>query len=240
MRINIILRILLIFCTFIIIESVSAQTSTSDATLQESYYREQYTLLRDQAKEFKEDIKHERDMFYASMATVIGLLTLFGIGGVLSIKNEAKKAFQSEIEKETDTLKHDINIWAEDKLYDEFGLNKKILILADKKRHKQLNAEEKQLLLQRHFKNVEVVGFQSDIKSADIIIFDYSQHFDKELSRIVDKLMSQNKKIPLIIYSLETVVTEKFKSYKYRAGAKSQLTLVSWVFTISSSYKNLI
>lgn len=206
-------------------------------TIAQNIYEEQYKFLRDEAIRFENNMRDERHAFYAFVGVVLTVVGIAGVSGVLSIKQESKAAFKQEIESERNELKNKINGWAEEKLYDQFGLNKRIVILADKKRQKELLKEEIEILNKRGFNDIELKQPDVNIDNADLIIFCFNDDLHDDLNKVIDILESTSKKVPLIGYYHTSFQNERLNKYKYRAFANSPITLASWVFTISSSFK---
>jgi len=229
------------FYFFIIQNSVFAQEALVTPpvnTPTPNFYQEQYESLKQEAIRFENNSRDERQYLLALITVLFIILGFTGISSIRSIKDQAEKIFNEHIKSTNNNLERRIEDWAGKKLYDQFGLNKRILILADKNIHEDIKNEEVAFLNKRGFSHVSVADFDSNLHSSDLIVFCYNDSRNKELTNVITKLEESQKKIPLIGYYTKRILNEKFDSYKYRGAANSPLTLVSWIFTITSSFNS--
>ena len=224
--------------------SLSPSYAQTTSVLQptESYLKDQYEFLKNQSIRFEDRVQKEREQFYSFVSTLLAIVTAIAGGSLLgsfwAIRNKSKKVLEDYIEKNKDTLKKNAERYARDVIDSELGLNKNILVIADKDQHQALVKNELDLLKNRGFNNVDLKTPNRFSFGYDLIIFCYSPDLDKDLSKLIEKLEKEKRSIPVLAYYSEGKVNNnKFMKYKLRAFANSPLTVVSWAFTILSSYR---
>jgi hypothetical protein len=225
---------------FILAPSTFAQQSTESAT----YLRDQYEFLKEQAVHHEQRVDRERETFYSQIAIGLGLLTLFGIGSygaaVWSINRKAKKVFREHIQKNSTKLEQKAEEWAKNAFRSELGLQKSIVLVAKTSQHSEIEENELKLLRTRGFQNVTIKKPTDDVTGYDMVVFYYNDDLDSNLTRIVESLEKQSAAVPILAYYNGRVPNQKLTQYRWHTFANSPLTLISWIFTIASSFDSLV
>lgn len=236
----------LAFASLSIAQETPAVTSSSD-----TYIKEQYEFLKEQAISFDERVQRERESFNTMTGIVIGLIGLLftattAIGFVSyratlkSIETKAEKKLEEKLETEMNSFNSKIESWAKETMFDSLGMSKKILFIAREQDHKDLIEKEMRLLKERGFSNVTLSTGYQDSNDLGMVVFCYNDDLDDILTATVAQVVSSQKEIPILGYYNRTIVNEALGRYDWKTYANSPLTLVSWVFTIlSSSKKNI-
>jgi len=239
---NSLIAVLVLLFAFVAVVPIHAQEQ--QIPTQEQYLRDQYEFLKSEAIRFEERVNRERGAFISNvqleLAVLVAILSILGVGGFLTIKDRADKAFDKHIEKNGRELQRRAEKWSREVVKGEFGLNKHIVLLADKKRHKQILTNEEKLLQSRGFNKVSLRSPKGKVDDADLVVFCYKDDLDKTLTKLVEALEAENRGKPLIVYYKGNVSNQKVRQYQWHVYANTPLTLVSWVFTVLSSYQGSI
>lgn len=219
-------------------------TFAQQATDSGTYVRDQYEFLKEQALHHEERVDRERETFYSQIAIGLGLLTLFGIGSygaaVWSINRKAKKVFREHIQKNSTKLEQKAEEWAKNAFRNELGLQKRIVLLAKASQHSDIEQNELKMLQARGFQHLAVKKPTDSIGGYDVVVFYYNDDLDSDLTRVVEEVEKQPVAVPIIAYYNGRVPNQKLTQYRWHTFANSPLTLISWIFTIASSFDSLI
>lgn len=241
------LRLLLISALLFITPGlVNAQESaTPSSTIQQEYQflKDQAQRAEDRSLRLADKAQEERDNMmglFNSLLTIIGLLVGGSMVGFLVMLWQTKNHAQKKINETVDKVESQVTQKAQEQakkiVETEFGFSKKILVMADKSAHKNLEKDELSVLRKRGFINIKLIT-PEDWEDFDLLVFSHTQEIDEDLDKVVKKLGETDNK-PLLVYSFgHQVDPNKFKSYKWHAFAQTPLTLASWVFTILTSYE---
>lgn len=222
---------------------VPSHAQEQQFSTQEQYLKSQYEFLKNEAIRLEDRVDSEREAFInkvqLELAILVAILGLFGLGGFLTIKDRADKALDEYIKKNGRELQQKAEKWAREVVRSEFGLNKHIVLLVDKKQHKKVLASEAKLLELRGFDNLSIRAPREKVDDADLVVFFYKDDLDKNLSLLVKNLEAEKSGKPLVVYYKGNVPNQKVRRYPYHVYANTPLTLAAWVFTVLTSYKNL-
>jgi hypothetical protein len=74
----------------------------------------------------------------------------------------------------------------------------------------------------------------------DLVVFYYNDDLDGDLTKLVQEVEKQHTAVPIIAYYNGRVPNQKLTQYRWHTFANSPLTLISWIFTIASSFDSLV
>lgn len=199
--------------------------------------KEQYKFLHEEARHYEERVDRERTIFF----TIIGIVGVLGMGGYFGTMNDirksAKKKLEDYIVEEGKGMQANARSWAKSVIDDEFGLNKSILILAPKAQKGDVSNLAVRLFKRRGFTNIKIQNPDTTkIEGADLIVYWYNDTLEDNLTKLITKLENEGRELPVIVYYRGQLTNTKFKQYMWGSFANSPMTLVSWVFTILTSF----
>jgi hypothetical protein len=170
--------------------------------------------------------------------TFLGIAGIAGIIGALLVFWRMLSSLRQKLEGYLEKKGHVfIEAKIQQKVDLQFGFSKSILVLADKKLHKELNENELKLIQNRGFKNVSLSTLDAkNIASRDLVVFNYEDDKQEDLKSVVGALTAAGSETPLILYYKHgTVPTTLLNNYPLYTFANSALSLSSWTFNILAS-----
>lgn len=214
---------------------------------EDTYFKEQYELLKEVALKHEERVNTEREDLISLSKLILDIFVAGGLIAIVSfivtlygVNRKAKKYLNDVIVEKGGDLKRDAERWAKGVVDSQFGFDKQVLVLADQGDNLAFSGMEAVLLKKRGFGNIKILPIGSEVDGANLIIFVYNDTLANKLAELIDKLVADSQDIPLLIYHTGTTNVDRAltKKYPLHTFAQTPLTLVSWTFTILSSMPN--